>query len=43
MSRNPDPAQPVANMLQSVDALGENTGRLFGRLYGGLRRKQRDP
>ncbi len=41
MSRNPDPAQPVANMLQSVDALGENTGRLFGRLYGGLRRKQR--
>jgi signal transduction histidine kinase len=40
MSRNSDPAQPVANMLQSVDALGENTGRLFGRLYGGLRRKQ---
>jgi two-component system phosphate regulon sensor histidine kinase PhoR len=40
MSRNPDPAQPVANMLQSVDELGENTGRLFGRLYGGLRRKQ---
>jgi signal transduction histidine kinase len=39
--RPPDPAQPVANMLQSVDALGENTGRLFGRLYGGLRRKQR--
>jgi signal transduction histidine kinase len=41
MSHNSDPAQPVANMLQSVDALGENTGRLFGRLYGGLRRKQR--
>jgi two-component system phosphate regulon sensor histidine kinase PhoR len=40
MSRNPDPAQPVANMLHSVDELGENTGRLFGRLYGGLRRKQ---
>ncbi|MBN1200676.1 MAG: hypothetical protein JXJ20_02350 [Anaerolineae bacterium] len=32
--------EPVANMLQSVDALGENTGRLFGRLYRGLRRKQ---
>jgi signal transduction histidine kinase len=34
----------LAGMLQSVDALGTNTGRLFGRLYGGLRRKsqQRD-
>ncbi len=42
MSRNSDPAQPVANMLHSVDALGENTGRLFGRLYGGLRRKQQN-
>jgi len=28
-------------MLQSVDALGANTGRLFERLYGGLRRKSR--
>ncbi|HEX3051801.1 MAG TPA: ATP-binding protein [Aggregatilineaceae bacterium] len=36
-----DPTNPVANMLESVDALGSNTGRLFGRLYGGLRRKSR--
>lgn len=36
-----DAAQPVTNMIQSVDALGANTGRLFGRLYGGLRRKSR--
>ncbi|MBN2305583.1 MAG: PAS domain-containing protein [Anaerolineae bacterium] len=35
-----DPARPVSDMIQSVDALGENTGRLFGRLYGGLRRRQ---
>jgi len=44
-SRNPaspDPAAPVATMLQSVDALGSHTGRLFGRLYGGLRRKSHD-
>lgn len=32
----------VASMLQSVDDLGSNTGRLFGRLYGGLRRKSRE-
>jgi signal transduction histidine kinase len=43
MSRNlssDDPARPVADMVQSVDELGANTGRLFGRLYGALRRKQ---
>ncbi|MBN1565088.1 MAG: PAS domain-containing protein [Anaerolineae bacterium] len=43
MSPNPttdDPAQPVADMVQSVDELGANTGRLFGRLYGALRRRQ---
>jgi len=28
-------------MMQSVDALGSNTGRLFERLYSGLRRKNR--
>jgi len=37
-----DQTDSVANMLQSVDALGSNTGRLFGRLYGGLRRKSRE-
>lgn len=37
-----DPASSVTNMVQSVDALGENTNRLFGRLYGGLRRKRRE-
>ncbi|MBN1679790.1 MAG: PAS domain-containing protein [Anaerolineae bacterium] len=47
MSPSPNPAsvdrtEPVANMLHSVDALGTNTGRLFGRLYGGLRRKSRE-
>ena len=36
-----DRTGPVASMLQSVDALGANTGRLFERLYGGLRRKSR--
>ena len=35
-----DPARPVADMVQSVDELGANTGRLFGRLYGALRRRQ---
>lgn len=35
-----DPARPVTDMVQSVDALGANTGRLFGRLYQALRRKQ---
>ena len=43
MSRNTppdDPAHPVADMVQSVDALGANTGRLFGRLYSTLRRQQ---
>jgi signal transduction histidine kinase len=43
--RNPasnDPTQPVTNMVQSVNALGSNTGRLFGRLYGGLRRRSRE-
>jgi len=29
-------------MVQSVDALGTNTGRLFERLYGTLRRKKRE-
>jgi two-component system phosphate regulon sensor histidine kinase PhoR len=47
MSAPPNPAsrnqaQTVANMIQSVDDLGSNTGRLFGRLYGGLRRKSRE-
>jgi len=45
MSRNTpsaDPTHPVADMVQSVDALGANTGRLFGRLYGTLRRKQHE-
>lgn len=45
MSRNTssdDPTHPVADMVQSVDALGANTGRLFDRLYGTLRRKQHD-
>lgn len=45
MSRNSpsdDPTHPVADMVQSVDALGANTGRLFGRLYGTLRRKQHE-
>ncbi|MGQ9850024.1 MAG: sensor histidine kinase [Aggregatilineaceae bacterium] len=37
-----DPARPVADMVQSVDALGTNTGRLFGRLYGTLRRRKRE-
>lgn len=37
-----DPARPVADMVQSVDALGTNTGRLFERLYGTLRRKKRE-
>lgn len=37
-----DPARPVADMVQSVDALGTNTGRLFGRLYGTLRRKKHE-
>ena len=37
-----DPARPVTDMVQSVDALGSNTGRLFGRLYTGLRRKNRE-
>lgn len=36
-----DRTGPVASMMQSVDALGSNTGRLFERLYGGLRRKSR--
>ncbi len=36
------PAHSVADMVQSVDALGANTGRLFGRLYGTLRRKQHE-
>jgi signal transduction histidine kinase len=44
MSRNTsssdDPMNSVADMVQSVDALGTNTGRLFDRLYGTLRRKQ---
>lgn len=35
-----DPARPVTDMVQSVDELGTNTGRLFGRLYNALRRKQ---
>ncbi len=45
MSRNTPsdaPTNSVADMVQSVDALGANTGRLFGRLYGTLRRKQHD-
>ena len=45
MSRNTSPDDPthtVADMVQSVDELGANTGRLFGRLYGTLRRKQHD-
>ena len=45
MSRNTSsdaPTNSVADMVQSVDALGANTGRLFGRLYGTLRRKQHD-
>jgi signal transduction histidine kinase len=37
-----DPARPVTDMVQSVDALGTNTGRLFERLYGTLRRKKRE-
>ncbi len=37
-----DPARPVTNMVQSVDALGSNTGRLFGRLYDSLRRKKHE-
>ncbi|NDJ77147.1 MAG: PAS domain-containing sensor histidine kinase [Chloroflexi bacterium] len=37
-----DRTGPVASMLHSVDELGSNTGRLFGRLYGGLRRKNRE-
>lgn len=36
-----DRTGPVTSMMQSVDALGSNTGRLFERLYGGLRRKSR--
>jgi len=35
-----DPTRPIATMLESVDALGSNTGRLFSRLYGGLRRSR---
>ncbi len=35
-----DPARPAAKMIQSVDELGENTGRLFGRLYSGLLRRR---
>jgi signal transduction histidine kinase len=44
MSTPSNPAsadRAAADMLQTVDALGSNTGRLFGRLYGGLRRKSR--
>ncbi len=37
-----DSARPVADMVQSVDALGTNTGRLFERLYGTLRRKKHE-
>lgn len=41
--QNPaDSTQPITSMIQSVDALGANTGRLFGRLYGGLRRRRQD-
>ena len=41
-SASADRTGPVANMLESVDELGSHTGRLFGRLYGGLRRKRRE-
>lgn len=40
-SASSERTRPIASMLQSVDALGSNTGRLFERLYGGLRRKSR--
>ncbi|WP_119067157.1 sensor histidine kinase [Aggregatilinea lenta] len=39
----PSPSGPVVDMVQSVDALGSNAGRLFGRLYQGLRRKKQEP
>lgn len=39
----PPPTGPVVDMVQSVDALGSNAGRLFGRLYQGLRRKKQAP
>lgn len=38
-SAQSDPAASVASMLQSIEELGSNTNRLFGRLYGGLRHK----
>ena len=41
-SASTDHTGPVTTMLESVDALGANTGRLFGRLYSGLRRKRRE-
>ncbi len=39
----PSPTGPVVDMVESVDALGSNAGRLFGRLYQGLRRKKQEP
>ena len=35
-----DATHPITTMVQSVDELGTNTERLFGRLYGALRRKR---